>query len=118
MPYGFHSPLDFTRQYGKSTFSPCLEEPRSQANERFDSLFHFLCPIALAKHNSVYRAIYAPKTNPPRELLPGSAFSGYVAQFQEPSLDEGFDELRGVNFVFEGSEDERKKWDMWMLEVK
>jgi bifunctional polynucleotide phosphatase/kinase len=83
-----------------------------------DSLFHFLCPIALAKHNSVYRAIYAPKTNPPRELLPGSAFSGYVAQFQEPSLDEGFDELRGVNFVFEGSEDERKKWDMWMLEVK
>jgi bifunctional polynucleotide phosphatase/kinase len=51
-------------------------------------------------------------------VLPGSAFSGYVAQFETPKLDEGFDEVRSVNFVFEGTEAQRRKWDMWMLEVR
>ena len=35
-----------------------------------------------------------------------------------PDLKEGFDEIRGVNFIWKGSEEQRKKWDMWMLEPK
>lgn len=81
-------------------------------------LFHFLCPIELAKHNNVYRAVYAPLSEPKRELLPSLAFNGYAAQFEVPDLKEGFDEIRGVNFVWKGSEEQRKKWDMWMLEPK
>ncbi|WWC72602.1 polynucleotide kinase 3'-phosphatase [Kwoniella pini CBS 10737] len=81
-------------------------------------LFHFLCPIELAKHNNIYRACYGPANEPPRTLLPMSAFGSYVVAFEKPSIDEGFDEIRGVNFHFEGSEEQRKKWDMYMLEPK
>ena len=66
----------------------------------------------------MYRACYASPEEPVRELLPGSAFSSYVGQYEEPTLAEGFDEVRGVNFVFEGGDVQRKKWDMWMLETK
>jgi bifunctional polynucleotide phosphatase/kinase len=66
----------------------------------------------------MYRVCYAPPENPARTILPASAFSSYPAQFQEPTLDEGFDEIRGVNFRFEGTPEQRKRWDMYMLEVK
>ncbi|OCF43278.1 polynucleotide kinase 3'-phosphatase [Kwoniella heveanensis CBS 569] len=81
-------------------------------------LFHFLCPIELAKHNNVYRACYAPPDDPPRDLLPMMAFTSYASAFEQPHKDEGFDEIRGVNFHFEGSEAERRRWDMYMLEPR
>ncbi|WWC98526.1 polynucleotide kinase 3'-phosphatase [Kwoniella sp. B9012] len=81
-------------------------------------LFHFLCPLELAKHNNVYRACYGPPDEPTRTLLPTLAFTSYAGAFEKPSIDEGFDEIRGVNFHFEGSEEQRRKWDMYMLEPK
>ncbi|WVW80807.1 polynucleotide kinase 3'-phosphatase [Kwoniella bestiolae CBS 10118] len=81
-------------------------------------LFHFLCPLELAKHNNVYRACYGPADEPTRTLLPALAFNSYASAFEKPSIDEGFDEVRGVNFHFEGSEEQRRKWDMYMLELK
>lgn len=81
-------------------------------------LFHFLCPIELAKHNNMYRAVYAPKEEPARTLLPASAFWGYKNDFQAPDVDEGFDEVRGVNFVWEGTDEQRRMWDMYMLETR
>ncbi|WVR08641.1 polynucleotide kinase 3'-phosphatase [Kwoniella sp. DSM 27419] len=81
-------------------------------------LFHFLCPLELAKHNNVYRAIYAPPGEPPRSLLPLLAFTSYAAAFEQPSKEEGFDEIRAVNFHFDGAPEMRRKWDMYMLEPK
>lgn len=81
-------------------------------------LFHFLCPVDLAKHNNMYRAVYAPKDEPERTLLPGSAFWSYKNDFQMPSIDEGFEEIKSVNFVWEGSDEQRRLWDMYMLETK
>ncbi|WVF68183.1 polynucleotide kinase 3'-phosphatase [Kwoniella sp. CBS 6097] len=81
-------------------------------------LFHFLCPIDLAKHNNVYRACYAPRNEPSRDLLPMMAFASYASAFEQPHKDEGFDEIRGVNFHFEGTDEERRRWDMYMLEPK
>lgn len=81
-------------------------------------LFHFLCPLDLAKHNNMYRACYAPPESPPRILLPLSAFWSYANDFETPTSDEGFDEIRCVNFRFDGTDDQRKKWDMYMLELK
>jgi bifunctional polynucleotide phosphatase/kinase len=66
----------------------------------------------------MYRACYCPPENPPRTPLPASAFINYKNQFQEPKLEEGFDEIRAVNFRFEGTPEQRKKWDMYMLEAK
>jgi len=80
--------------------------------------FHFLCPVALAQHNNIYRACYAPPDEEVRTVLPGSAFATYEAIFEPPLKSEGFDEVKGVNFVFEGSREQREKWEMYMLEVK
>ena len=49
-----------------------------------------------------------------RDLLPFTAFIGFKDGFEEPQLDEGFTEIRRVNWVFEGTEEERKRWSMWL----
>ncbi|UOH79766.1 polynucleotide kinase 3'-phosphatase [Cryptococcus neoformans] len=77
-------------------------------------LFHFLCPPELAKHNNLYRAYYPPPDEPTRGLLPHIAFAGFETAFEEPKAEEGFKEVRMVNFHWEGSEEQRKKWDMYI----
>lgn len=34
--------------------------------------------------------------------------------YEEPKMTEGFAEIRKVNWVFEGSEEEQKRWNMWL----
>jgi bifunctional polynucleotide phosphatase/kinase len=46
------------------------------------------------------------------------AFASYAGDLEEPKMEEGFDEIRRVNFRWEGTEEQRRKWDMYMLEVK
>ena len=79
-------------------------------------VFWFNTPIDLARHNNVYRAFYKPEEE--RTLLPGMAFSGFASAFERPEMGEGFDELRTVNFVWEGTEDDKKLWSRYMLETK
>ncbi|WVO17508.1 polynucleotide kinase 3'-phosphatase [Cryptococcus depauperatus] len=76
--------------------------------------FHFLCPPELAKHNNLYRAYYRPPDEPVRTLLPAVAFSTFRSSFEEPNKEEGFDEVKAVNFQFEGSDEQRKKWNMYI----
>ena len=42
------------------------------------------------------------------------ALTSFKASFEEPTLDEGFREIKQVNWVFEGDEEERKRWNMWL----
>lgn len=42
------------------------------------------------------------------------AFNNFRKDFQEPTVDEGFSEVRKVNWVFEGDEEARKRWNMWL----
>jgi bifunctional polynucleotide phosphatase/kinase len=81
-------------------------------------VFHFKTSIDLARHNNMYRAIYGPKDEPDRTILPLSAFTSYDTAFEMPEKDEGFDEIRTVNFVWEGTEEQKKLWSRYMLEVK
>jgi bifunctional polynucleotide phosphatase/kinase len=74
--------------------------------------------LELAKHNNMYRACYAPAGEPERTLLPMTAFGSFGSAFERPEEDEGFEELRTVNFVWEGSDEQRKLWERYMLEVK
>ena len=66
----------------------------------------------------MYRFHYAPKDEPKRTLLPLLAFTSYESSFEKPGLDEGFDEIRGVNWVWEGTDEQKKKWQRYMLEPK
>ncbi|BEI84414.1 hypothetical protein CcaverHIS002_0410180 [Cutaneotrichosporon cavernicola] len=77
-------------------------------------IFHFACPVDLARHNNRYRAFFAPKDEPKREILPESAFASYKSGFEPPTLKEGFDELRTVNFVWDGTDEQRILWDQYL----
>ena len=74
--------------------------------------------LELAWHNNLYRAFNLPPalaaTEPKRDLLPYSAFTGFRADFEEPSVEEGFAEVRKVNFIFEGDQEARRRWSMWL----
>ncbi|RPD65808.1 PNK3P-domain-containing protein [Lentinus tigrinus ALCF2SS1-7] len=79
---------------------------------------YFTGSLELAWHNNLYRAFNLPASltvsQPTRELLPCNAFTSFRANFQEPTIDEGFYEVRRVNWQFEGHEDARKRWSMWL----
>ncbi|TFK42832.1 polynucleotide kinase 3 phosphatase-domain-containing protein [Crucibulum laeve] len=80
--------------------------------------FLFSGSIELAWHNNLYRAYNLPPSvsskEPSRDIVPYTAFSGFRGAYEEPRLDEGFSEIKTVNWVFEGSEDEKKYWSMWL----
>jgi bifunctional polynucleotide phosphatase/kinase len=38
----------------------------------------------------------------------------FQKQYEEPSLDEGYDELVQIEWDFNGSQDEMQKWGMWL----
>ncbi|KAM5535591.1 hypothetical protein V8D89_010758 [Ganoderma adspersum] len=79
---------------------------------------YFTGSLELAWHNNLYRAFNLPPslstTEPKRDLLPFSAFASFRENFEEPSVDEGFSDVRKVNWVFEGDEEARKRWSMWL----
>ncbi|KAJ8585213.1 PNK3P-domain-containing protein [Rhizopogon salebrosus TDB-379] len=76
--------------------------------------FVFTGSIDLAWHNNLYRAYVHPSTESRRDILPYLAFIGFRDNCEEPQLTEGFSEIIKVNWVFEGSEEERKRWSMWL----
>ncbi|KAG7086722.1 hypothetical protein E1B28_002656 [Marasmius oreades] len=80
--------------------------------------FHFSGSMELAWHNNLYRAFNMPPSvaarEPKRDLVPYLAFTSYKGAFEEPELSEGFSEIRKINWVFEGNEEERRHWSMWM----
>ncbi|KAJ8488116.1 hypothetical protein ONZ45_g14072 [Pleurotus djamor] len=81
--------------------------------------FYFTASMELAWHNNLYRAYIAPtptdtNAKEARSAVPYLAFTGFRSAFEEPEMDEGFDEVKKINFVWEGGEEERKRWEMWL----
>ncbi|KAF7307271.1 hypothetical protein MIND_00520800 [Mycena indigotica] len=78
----------------------------------------FTGSFELAWHNNIYRAYYLPKSvaerEPVRELLPISAFTSFRDAHEEPELEEGFTQIKKINWVWTGTEEDRKVWEMWL----
>jgi len=74
----------------------------------------FVGSMDLAWHNNLYRAYVHPSIESRRDIIPYVAFIGFRNHYEEPQLTEGFSEIIKVNWVFEGSEEERKRWSMWL----
>lgn len=51
---------------------------------------------------------------PKRDLVPYIAFTGFRDNYEEPLLSEGLKEVKKVNWVFDGTEEEKKHWSMWL----
>lgn len=93
--------------------------------------------MELAWHNNLYRAFNLPPSvavkevsksplryilrlliispsKPKRELLPFMAFTSFRSNYEEPKLEEGFAEIKKVNWIFSGDAEERRYWSMWL----
>ena len=71
--------------------------------------------ISLATTTSIEHAMRL-QTSPRGHGSPLRRLQAYESDFEAPAVDEGFDEVRAVNFKFEGSAEQRAKWDMWLLD--
>jgi len=80
--------------------------------------FLFTDTIDLAWHNNLYRAFNLPPSvaekEPKRDLVPYSAFCSFRNDHEEPTLNEGFSEIKQVHWVFQGTEEEKTYWSMWL----
>ncbi|KAL1996975.1 hypothetical protein VTN49DRAFT_7840 [Thermomyces lanuginosus] len=76
---------------------------------------HFTAPAALCRHNDAVRAAN-PSLNPEhRPPLPGMAFIDFQRRYEEPKLEEGFEDITRVDFVFRGTEEEKAIWkNFWV----
>lgn len=48
-----------------------------------------------------------------RQLLPKMAFTGFASRFREPSVEEGFQDITQLDFVFRGTEEDKKLWSKY-----
>ncbi|KAJ3896711.1 polynucleotide kinase 3 phosphatase-domain-containing protein [Lentinula edodes] len=80
--------------------------------------FVFTGSMELAWHNNLYRAYNLPLSSASRQekrdLVPYLAFTSFRNSYEEPSLSEGYSEIKQVNWIFEGTEEEKKNWSMWL----
>ncbi|GAA5938592.1 polynucleotide 3'-phosphatase [Sporobolomyces koalae] len=82
--------------------------------------FVFTASREVCMHNSVYRACYEPidpVNGKKREVLPDIAFSAFASNFERPTLEEGFEEIKHIQFKFEGTPEQRTKWERWLIDV-
>jgi bifunctional polynucleotide phosphatase/kinase len=72
--------------------------------------------VELARHNNLYRAYIAPapEGEKRRAALPEMAIAAFRTAYVEPRVEEGFVSVERVPFVFEGGEEERAQWGMWL----
>ena len=47
-------------------------------------------------------------------MLPRSVLLGFQKAYEEPTQAEGFSEIKKVNWVFEGSDEEKARYNMWL----
>ncbi|KAF9516397.1 hypothetical protein BS47DRAFT_1315489 [Hydnum rufescens UP504] len=95
---------------------------------------YFSISNELAMHNNIYRAYLAPPSSPGevrflfehslrvthinfglqkrRSYLPSGAFFSFQKSFEAPDTNEGFAEVKTVQWVFQGTEEEKALWTM------
>lgn len=46
--------------------------------------------------------------------MPYSAIASFRDQFEAPSMNEGYEEIKIVHWVFEGDAEAKRFWSMWL----
>ncbi|KIW67445.1 polynucleotide kinase 3'-phosphatase [Phialophora macrospora] len=76
----------------------------------------FTASTRLAEHNDAARALNPSIMNPEnRTQLPGIAFRSFLQRLQEPTLDEGFQDIYKVDFEFKGTDEQKKLWSRYWV---
>ncbi|KAG8981507.1 hypothetical protein FRB90_007208 [Tulasnella sp. 427] len=74
--------------------------------------------LDLAWHINLYRAHFlseAVKANEStREMLGYGVFTQFQNAFQPPTIEEGFSEVKTINWIFQGSDEDRRRFNMYL----
>ncbi|KAI8340235.1 polynucleotide kinase 3 phosphatase-domain-containing protein [Chlamydoabsidia padenii] len=73
--------------------------------------FYFVADEHLCRHNNYYRHI----VQQDRDLIGDIVFRTFKSRFQEPTLDEGYQEIKKINFYFDGDDAELALWRRWYI---
>ncbi|KAF2418763.1 putative DNA 3'-phosphatase Tpp1 [Tothia fuscella] len=77
---------------------------------------YFTASHLVCEHNDKVRALNEGVLNPEkRTMLPMVAFTSYAQRRQEPRLDEGFQDITKVDFVFEGTDNGKAIWTKYWI---
>ncbi|KAG9054429.1 hypothetical protein FS842_005170 [Serendipita sp. 407] len=72
----------------------------------------------LAQHNNIYRALCRSQglkaIEGENQFLIPSFFRDFKAKFEDAQKDEGFKDMKKVFWQFDGSEEDRKRYMMWL----
>ena len=49
-----------------------------------------------------------------RKLIPYGAIVSFFQDIEEPTVEEGFTEVKTVNWQFQGGDEEERYWRMWL----
>ncbi|KAF1991288.1 DNA kinase/phosphatase Pnk1 [Aulographum hederae CBS 113979] len=72
---------------------------------------HFTASAKLCEHNDAVRSLNVSSMNPEkRTMLPKVAFTSFTSRYKEPALTEGFEDIVKVDFIFEGTPDQKDIW--------
>ncbi|KAG8897496.1 hypothetical protein FRB99_008114 [Tulasnella sp. 403] len=79
---------------------------------------YFETKLELAWHINLYRAFWLAESKKANEdvrtLVPYNVYTNFQNALQPPTLEEGFSEVRTVDWVFEGSEEDRRRFNMYL----
>lgn len=53
-------------------------------------------------------------SQPGREVLPYLAIAGFEKDFEIPTVEEGFQEIKTIHWVFQGDAEAKHRWGMWL----
>ncbi|KAJ9658113.1 DNA kinase/phosphatase Pnk1 [Coniosporium apollinis] len=71
---------------------------------------HFTASLRLCEHNDAVRSLNETMNPEKRTMLPRLAFTGFASRYREPKLEEGFQDITKVDFMFQGTAEEETIW--------
>jgi hypothetical protein len=71
-------------------------------------------PQGVSMLHNLSQTVCTDSMKPPRALLDYSAFTSFKSSFQAPTKSEGFKEIKRFFWKFEGTEDQYKRYMMWL----
>ncbi|KAF4630241.1 hypothetical protein G7Y89_g7899 [Cudoniella acicularis] len=71
---------------------------------------HFTADAKICEHNDAVRALNKTMNPEQRSILSSLAFRGFASRYQQPKLNEGFQDILEIAFKFTGSEEEKVIW--------
>ncbi|KZT06960.1 uncharacterized protein LAESUDRAFT_736567 [Laetiporus sulphureus 93-53] len=93
----------------------CTNEMRRHCVELVNKLKVPIRSLEHARHNNLYCTFYLSRSQKTDARLPlYNTHTSFHVAYEEPQFSGSFADIKRVNWVFEGDEEEQRRWSMWL----